>query len=144
MYTHGCYTITWRGFFKVKKGTTFNTYSNEIKLSAVQIYLNREFKDRQQNEALVTHITYLQLQEGFRYLSVVQDIYNNEVVSWKIPKRNDNELVLDTLEMLAQKKRCAWNHSLFRSGIPVHISCLQQTTFRFKYHWQPLSKRQLP
>ncbi|MRB24959.1 DDE-type integrase/transposase/recombinase, partial [Bacillus thuringiensis] len=38
------------------------------------------------------------------YLSVVQDIYNNEVVSWKISKRNDNELVLDTIEMLAQKR----------------------------------------
>ncbi|RAN87583.1 transposase, partial [Bacillus sp. SRB_28] len=27
MYTHGCYTITWRGFFMTKKGSTFNTYS---------------------------------------------------------------------------------------------------------------------
>ncbi|MBW3709913.1 hypothetical protein DTB58_40175 [Streptomyces griseus] len=27
-------------------------------------------------------------------------MYNNEVVSWKISKRNDNELVLDTIEML--------------------------------------------
>lgn len=42
MYTHGCYTITWRGFFMAKKSTTFNTYSNEIKLSAVQSYLNGE------------------------------------------------------------------------------------------------------
>lgn len=42
MYIHGCYTITWRGFFMAKKGTTFNTYSNEIKLSAVQSYLNGE------------------------------------------------------------------------------------------------------
>ncbi|MFV1456031.1 hypothetical protein [Bacillus mycoides] len=61
--------------------------------------LNREFKDRQQNEALVTDISYLRFQEGFRYLSVVQDVNNNEVVSWKIPKYNDNELVLDTIEM---------------------------------------------
>jgi len=66
--------------------------------------LNREFKGRQQNEALVTEITYLRFQERFRYLSVVQDIYNNEVVSWKISKRNDNELVLDTIEMLTQKR----------------------------------------
>lgn len=42
MYTHGCYTITWREFFVEKKGTIFNTYSNEIKLSAVQSYLNGE------------------------------------------------------------------------------------------------------
>lgn len=81
-----------RRFFK---GNCSNTFPN---------ILNREFKDRQQNEALVTDITYLRFQEGFRYLSVVQDIYNNEVVSWKISKRNDNELVLDTIEMLAQKR----------------------------------------
>ena len=42
MYIYGCYTITWRGFFMAKKGTTFNTYSNEIKLSAIQSYLNGE------------------------------------------------------------------------------------------------------
>lgn len=42
MYTHGCYTITWRGFFMTKKGFTFNTYSEEFKLSAVQSYLNGE------------------------------------------------------------------------------------------------------
>nr|WP_259417126.1 IS3 family transposase [Bacillus toyonensis] len=81
-----------RRFFK---GNYSNTFPN---------VLNREFKDRQQNEALVTDITYLRFQEGFRYLSVVQDIYNNEVVSWKISKRNDNELVLDTIELLAQKR----------------------------------------
>ncbi|MFQ3690271.1 IS3 family transposase (plasmid) [Bacillus tropicus] len=81
-----------RRFFK---GNCSNTFPN---------VLNREFKDRQQNEALVTDITYLRFQEGFHYLSVVQDIYNNEVVSWKISKRNDNELVLDTIEMLAQKR----------------------------------------
>ena len=81
-----------RRFFK---GNYSNVFPN---------VLNREFKDRQQNEALVTDITYLRFQEGFRYLSVVQDIYNNEVVSWKISKRNDNELVLDTIEMLAQKR----------------------------------------
>ena len=113
------------------KGNYSNTFPN---------VLNREFKDRQQNEALVTDITYLRFQEGFRHLSVV-DIYNNEVVS-KISKRNDNELVLDTLK--CWHKRDAWNHSPFRSGVPVHISCLQQTTFRFRYHWQPLSQRKLP
>ncbi|OUM45741.1 transposase [Bacillus pseudomycoides] len=42
MCTHGCYTITWRGFFMTKKGSTFNTYSEELKLSAVQSYLNGE------------------------------------------------------------------------------------------------------
>ncbi|MGD6985922.1 DDE-type integrase/transposase/recombinase [Bacillus thuringiensis] len=82
--------------------------------------LNREFKDRQQNETLVTDITYLQFQEGFQYLSVIQDVYNNEVVSWKISKGNDNELVLDTIEMLVQKRlldRDKTNHFLVLNGL---------------------------
>lgn len=81
-----------RRFFK---GNYSNVFPN---------VLNREFKDRQQNETLITDITYLRFQEEFRYLSVVQDVYNNEVVSWKISTRNDNELVLDTIEKLAQKR----------------------------------------
>ncbi|WP_154652004.1 IS3 family transposase [Bacillus bingmayongensis] len=81
-----------RRFFR---GNYSNTFPN---------VLNREFKNRKQNEALVTDITYLRIQDGFRYLSVVQDIYNNEIVSWKISRRNDNELVLDTLENLVQKR----------------------------------------
>lgn len=51
-----------RRFFK---GNYSNTFPN---------VLNREFKDRQQNEALVTDITYLRFQEDFRYLSVAQAI----------------------------------------------------------------------
>ncbi|WP_255290804.1 IS3 family transposase [Bacillus cereus] len=54
-------SIIWKKhrFFK---GNYFNTFPN---------VLNREFKDRQQNEALVTDITYLRFQKGFRYFSVV-------------------------------------------------------------------------
>ncbi|WP_255409073.1 IS3 family transposase, partial [Bacillus sp. S1-R1J2-FB] len=78
-----------RRFFK---GNYSNTFPN---------VLTREFKDRQQNEALVTDITYRRFQEGVRYLSGVQDIYNNEVVSWKISKLTDNELVLDTIALVS-------------------------------------------
>ena len=35
-------TLLLGGIFHGQKGTTFNTYSNEIKLSAVQSYLNGE------------------------------------------------------------------------------------------------------
>ncbi|MGA4466861.1 transposase [Bacillus bombysepticus] len=31
-------------------------------------------------------------------------MYNNEVVSWKISKRHDNELILGTIEVSAQKR----------------------------------------
>ncbi len=40
---------------------------------------------------------------SFAYLSAVQDLYNNEIVSWSLSKRNDLELVLDSLERLKEK-----------------------------------------
>ncbi|TKI63306.1 IS3 family transposase [Lysinibacillus mangiferihumi] len=45
-----------------------------------------------------------QPKNGFLYLSAVQDLYNNEIVAWKIGERNDLELVMDTLHELAAKR----------------------------------------
>lgn len=66
--------------------------------------LEREFKNRQLNETLVTDITYIPFNNGFYYLSAVQDLYNNEIVAWKVSKRNDLNLVLDTLKEVVQKR----------------------------------------
>ncbi|WP_141550338.1 hypothetical protein [Bacillus cereus] len=49
--------------------------------------LNHEFKDCQQNEALITDITYLRFQEGFQYFSVVQDIPITKLFLGKYPSR---------------------------------------------------------
>ena len=67
--------------------------------------LARNFKERVENEVLVTDITYLPTKMVF-YLSAVQDLYNNEIVAWKISERNDLELVMDTLQELTAKERC--------------------------------------
>lgn len=66
--------------------------------------VNREFKDRKKNEVLVTDITYIPFQNKFYYLSVIQDLYNNEIVSWKISDRNNLKLVLDTIGDLNKKE----------------------------------------
>lgn len=66
--------------------------------------LERKFKERTENEVLVTDITYLPTKSGFLYLSAVQDLYNNEIVAWKIGERNDLELVMDTLHELTTKR----------------------------------------
>ncbi len=66
--------------------------------------LERNFKERAENEVLVTDITYLPTKNGFLYLSAVQDLYNNEIVAWKMSERNDLELVMDTLQELTAKR----------------------------------------
>ncbi len=76
-----------------KKGS--NIYPNLV---------NREFKNRKPNEVLVTDITYLPFNGRFYYLSVVQDLFNNEVISWKVSDRNDLDLVMDTIDEVIKKK----------------------------------------
>lgn len=66
--------------------------------------LNRKFKAEKPNKVYVTDITFVALQNRFYYLSVIQDLFNNEVVAWKVSHRNDLQLVLDTVEQLTEKR----------------------------------------
>ncbi len=66
--------------------------------------LKRQFKACGPNQKLVTDITYVTDGSRFYYLSVIQGLFNNEVVSWQLSKRNDLQLVLDTVEKWTMKK----------------------------------------
>ncbi|WP_442865150.1 IS3 family transposase [Alkalihalobacillus sp. CinArs1] len=66
--------------------------------------LKRKFKAYGPNQKMVTDITYVSDGKRFYYLSVIQDLFNNEIVSWKLSKRNDLELVLDTVGQWTKKK----------------------------------------
>lgn len=66
--------------------------------------LERNFEKRTENEVFVTDITYLSTKNGFLFLSAVQDLYNNEVVAWKINHKNDLDLVLNTMRELSTKR----------------------------------------
>lgn len=70
-----------------------------------QNHLNREFYADKRHVKLVTDITYIRIGEEFAYLSAVLDLYNNEIVAWKLSHRNDLALVLSTLEQLEGIKR---------------------------------------
>lgn len=62
--------------------------------------LNREFLATAARQKLVTDITYVRIGHEFAYLSVVMDLYNNEIVSWELSERNDLKLVTDTVKKL--------------------------------------------
>ncbi|ASJ55598.1 transposase [Brevibacillus formosus] len=66
--------------------------------------LNRDFYASRPNEKWATDITYILFNGRRLYLSVIYDMYNNEVVAYKISNRNDLRLVIDTVK-LAIKKR---------------------------------------
>jgi len=66
--------------------------------------LNRRFKQNLPNVVFATDITYIKVGNTFYYLSVVQDLYNNEIVSWKCSGRNDLRLVMETMKDLCKKR----------------------------------------
>nr|WP_262380699.1 IS3 family transposase [Bacillus infantis] len=69
--------------------------------------LKRNFKAAGPNQKMITDITFVSVGEEFYYLSVIQDLFNNEIVSWELSKRNDLELVLNTVEKWTKKKDVA-------------------------------------
>lgn len=66
--------------------------------------LKRKFHAVKPHEKLVTDITYILAGEQCYYLSVVQDLFNNEIVAWEISEENNLDLVLKTLDQLPLTK----------------------------------------
>lgn len=64
--------------------------------------LERNFTAQLPYKKLATDITYLPTSSGFIYLSVVQDLCNNEVVAHALSSRNDLALVFATLDKLPE------------------------------------------
>lgn len=66
--------------------------------------VNRKFNVAYSNKVWSTDITYLIFKGKRAYLSTILDLYNREIVAYKISYKNDLKLVIDTLN-LALKKR---------------------------------------
>ncbi|OAB39589.1 hypothetical protein PMSM_00205 [Paenibacillus macquariensis subsp. macquariensis] len=48
----------------------------------------------------MTDITFVRVGHGFLYLSAILDLYNNEIIAWKLGERNDLQLVLETVKQV--------------------------------------------
>lgn len=62
--------------------------------------LQRQFKASQPMEVLTTNITYLSFGNPMLYLSSIMDLYNGEIVAYKIDNKQDQSLVNDTLNQI--------------------------------------------
>ena len=65
--------------------------------------VKRQFKTKGLNQIWCTDITYLIWNNKRAYLSTIIDLYDRHVVAYKISKRNDNKLVIDTLNRALDK-----------------------------------------
>ena len=69
--------------------------------------LNRNFKAASVNKKWVTDISYIPTAQGFMYLSVIRDLFDNSIVAYKTSRQQTVKLVLDTVIAAVQKEAVA-------------------------------------
>ena len=67
--------------------------------------LNREFTAEKPNQKWVTDISYIKTVQGFLYLSIIRDLYDNSIVAYKTDKEQSIKLVLDTIKAAKRKEK---------------------------------------
>lgn len=88
--------------------------------------LKRKFNTDSPNKIWVTDITYLIFEDKRLYLSTILDLYDRKVVSYKISKFNNINLVTDTLNEAISKRKDV-------SNLIIHSDQgFQYTSFEYK------------
>ena len=80
----------------VKCGEALHHYPN---------LLNRNFVAERPNQKWVTDISYIRTGQGFLYLSVIRDLYDNSVVAYKTGSEQSVNLVLNTIKAARRKEK---------------------------------------
>ena len=67
--------------------------------------LNREFTAERPNQKWVTDMLYIKTAQGFLYLSIIRDLYDNSIVAYKVDKEQSVKLVLYTIKAAKKKEK---------------------------------------
>ena len=80
----------------VKYGEHLHRYPN---------LLNRNFTAERPNQKWVTDISYIRTRQGFLYLSIIRDLYDNSIVAYKTGSAQNINLVLNTIKAAKRKEK---------------------------------------
>ena len=80
----------------VKYGEALHRYPN---------LLNRNFVADRPNQKWVTDISYIRTGQGFLYLSVIRDLYDNSIVAYKTGTAQTVNLVLNTIRAAKRNEK---------------------------------------
>ena len=67
--------------------------------------LNRDFHADRPNQKWVTDISYIKTGQGFLYLSIIRDLYDNSIVAYKTGTEQSIHLVLSTVKEAWRKEK---------------------------------------
>lgn len=91
---------------RIRRKRPYIKYSSKAHHSVPNI-LNRQFHADSPNQKWVTDITYLFVNEHRIYLSVIMDLFNNEVISYQLSNHPTLDFVLNTVqEAVVKTKVC--------------------------------------
>jgi len=107
---------------RIRPNITYKRIAENVKPNLVKRKFNIDVKDK----IWCTDITYLILNNKRAYLSTIIDLYDRNVVAYKISKFNNNQLVIDTLNEALGKRKDV-------SGLIIHSDQgFQYTSFEYK------------
>lgn len=69
--------------------------------------LNRDFHADRPNQKWATDISYIPTKQGFLYLSIIRDLYDLSIVSYKMSTVQNNKLVMDTVRKALKSEKVA-------------------------------------
>ena len=102
------------------------TKYKRIESNVMSNLIKRNFKAIKPNQKWTTDITYLIYKDKRLYLSTILDLYDRKVVSYKISRFNNNQLVVDTLNEAISKRKDV-------HGLIIHSDQgFQYTSFEYK------------
>ena len=81
----------------------YHNYTNDI--YKYPNHLARDFRADRPNEKWVTDISYIRTGQGFLYLSVIRDLYDNSIVAYKTGTEQNINLVLSTIRAAKRKEK---------------------------------------
>ena len=67
--------------------------------------LNRDFHADRPNQKWVTDISYIKTGQGFLFLSIIRDLYDNSIVTFKTGTEQSIQLVLSTVKAAKKKEK---------------------------------------
>jgi putative transposase len=89
-----------------RKRGHFSAYQTAVSDGRVsENILDRNFTADSPNQKWVTDVTQYKVEEQKLYLSVIKDLYNNEIVAHHLSFNNDNELVLETFRKAFEMRK---------------------------------------
>ena len=81
----------------------YHNYTNGIYV--YKNHLARDFHADRPNQKWVTDISYIKTEQGFLYLSIIRDLYDNSIVAYKTGTEQNINLVLSTIRAAKRKEK---------------------------------------